>query len=82
MQTGGHVALNLPNAHVPKAGSCRGGTYGIDLGILDPQTGKEQVRNGRFYRISTRWRLASPPSLTPSRPLVADRSATTSRASS
>ena len=44
-ETGGHVALNLPNAHVPKAGSCRGGTYGIDIGILDPQTGKEQVGN-------------------------------------
>ncbi|GMH90128.1 hypothetical protein TrVE_jg3459 [Triparma verrucosa] len=44
-ETGGHVACNLPGIHVAKAGSCRGGTYGIDMGILDAQTGEEQVGN-------------------------------------
>eukprot|EP00520_Triparma_pacifica_P015085 CAMPEP_0118645464 /NCGR_PEP_ID=MMETSP0785-20121206/7521_1 /TAXON_ID=91992 /ORGANISM="Bolidomonas pacifica, Strain CCMP 1866" /LENGTH=673 /DNA_ID=CAMNT_0006537361 /DNA_START=18 /DNA_END=2039 /DNA_ORIENTATION=+ len=39
-ETGGHVALNLPGVHDPKPGSCRGGTYGIDIAILDPQSGK------------------------------------------
>jgi acetyl-CoA synthetase len=32
--------LNLPGVHEPKAGSCRGGTYGIDLAILDPKSGE------------------------------------------
>jgi acetyl-CoA synthetase len=40
-ETGGHVCANLPGIHEPKPGSCRGGLYGVDLGILDPKTGEE-----------------------------------------
>ena len=44
-ETGGHVCLNLPFTHEPKAGSCRGGTYGIDVAILDPKSGEELQGN-------------------------------------
>ena len=51
-ETGGHAACNLPGCHIPRAGSCRGGTYGIDIGILDPQTGEEQVSVSESRRTS------------------------------
>lgn len=40
-ETGGHIATNLPGTTPMKPGSCSNPYYGIDLVVLDPQSGKE-----------------------------------------
>jgi len=40
-ETGGHIITNLPGVTPMKPGSCTLPFYGIDLAVLDPQTGKE-----------------------------------------
>eukprot|EP00560_Eucampia_antarctica_P003034 CAMPEP_0197830824 /NCGR_PEP_ID=MMETSP1437-20131217/7437_1 /TAXON_ID=49252 ORGANISM="Eucampia antarctica, Strain CCMP1452" /NCGR_SAMPLE_ID=MMETSP1437 /ASSEMBLY_ACC=CAM_ASM_001096 /LENGTH=652 /DNA_ID=CAMNT_0043433463 /DNA_START=65 /DNA_END=2023 /DNA_ORIENTATION=+ len=45
-ETGGHIITNLPGITPMKPGSCTLPTYGIDVVVLDPQTGKEIEGNG------------------------------------
>lgn len=44
-ETGGHVVTNIPGVTAMKPGSCTLPMYGIDVAVLDPQTGEEIVGN-------------------------------------
>eukprot|EP00586_Coscinodiscus_wailesii_P019882 CAMPEP_0172518126 /NCGR_PEP_ID=MMETSP1066-20121228/290627_1 /TAXON_ID=671091 /ORGANISM="Coscinodiscus wailesii, Strain CCMP2513" /LENGTH=654 /DNA_ID=CAMNT_0013300453 /DNA_START=84 /DNA_END=2048 /DNA_ORIENTATION=+ len=45
-ETGGHVITNLPGVTPMKPGSCTLPFFGIELAVLDPQSGKELEGNG------------------------------------